>query len=128
MIVYDGLAGFKRERQDAAYALGFSKTKTFWLIVLPHVIQEVVPEIASAVAGLFRNLTLLSVIGFFSLSRLINEIRVESNWTGAFWELLSAMILFFGLISFAISVYARQIERKLMAQGRRRGPSMRIEE
>jgi general L-amino acid transport system permease protein len=87
-VIRRGLVALPRGQWEAAAALGLSYTKTIWLIILPQALKTSIPQIVHNCIGLFRDTTLVSVIGFFSSRGVLNPIRASSAWNGILWELL----------------------------------------
>ena len=58
-----GIEGVPRGQWEAAFTLGFSKIKTFFLIILPQTIKKVLPAISNEVITLVRDTSLAQVIG-----------------------------------------------------------------
>lgn len=110
-------SGFPDGEREAADALGLSRVQSFWLIILPQTLRAEKPAIVHTVASLFRNTSLVAMLGLLNPIAMMNVIRAESDWNGVIWELIIAVALLFGGISFAISRYAQHCESKIWAQG-----------
>jgi general L-amino acid transport system permease protein len=108
-----GLAALPRGQWEAAAALGFSYRKAIWLIVLPQALKFATPRIVSASVGLFRDTSLVSVVGLLDPVGLLNPIRVDSNWNGVLWELYAVVILIYWVFCFSMSRYSVYFENKL---------------
>jgi general L-amino acid transport system permease protein len=98
-----GLAALPRGQWEAAAALGHSYRKAIWLIFLPQALKFATPRIVSASVGLFRDTSLVSVVGLLDPVGLLNPIRADSSWNGVLWELYAVVILIYWVFCFSMS-------------------------
>ncbi len=64
-----GLQSISVGQYEAAKVLGYSKTQTFFKIVLPQVVKRIVPPMGNEVITLVKDTALVSVIGVVELLR-----------------------------------------------------------
>ena len=69
-IYRSGLQALDVEQKEAAKVLGFSKSYTFFHIVLPQVVKSVLPSVGNEVVTLVKDTALASTIGVVELFRL----------------------------------------------------------
>ena len=102
---------------EAGCALGFSRRSTFWLIIFPQALKYSVPRTILVSAGLFRDTTLLSIIGLYGPLTIVQNLRSNKDWSGTHFEALLVLGLCYWFISFAISslsnYYARKLDNEL---------------
>lgn len=117
-IVRGGLQAVPRGQGEAAAALGLSYWRTTGLIVMPQALKLMIPNIVSNFIGLFKDTTLVAIIGLFDLLGMVKAMSNDTNWIGLIDEpyLIAAAIYFVGC--FAMSRYARSIEVKLSTEHR----------
>lgn len=102
-----------KHSNDAAYALGFSKMRTFWLIVFPAGFQNNIPYMLDAIAELFRNTAVVSLLGLLSPLAVALNIRATPEWNGVHLELYIVIGALHWVISFALTSFARVYRRAL---------------
>jgi general L-amino acid transport system permease protein len=112
-VIRGGLAALPSGQYEAADSLGLDYWKSMRLIILPQALKVSIPNIVSAFIGLFKDTTLVVVIGLMDPIGLIGNIRADSNWNGIVWELFFFVGLFFFLACFGMSRYSQYLERKL---------------
>jgi len=108
-----GLAALPRGQYEAADALGLDYWKAMRLIIMPQALKVSIPGIVNSFIGLFKDTTLVSIIGLLDPVGLLNPIRADSNWHGIIWELYLFVALFFFIFCFGMSRYSMYLERKL---------------
>ncbi len=112
-VVRGGLAALPTGQYEAAGALGLNYWKSTRLIILPQALKVSIPGIVNNFIGLFKDTTLVSVIGLLDPVGLLNPIRADSNWNGILWELYLFVALFFWIFCFSMSRYSMYLEKKL---------------
>ena len=112
-VVRGGLASLPRGQFEAADALGLDYWKSMRLVVLPQALKVSIPGIVSTFIGLFKDTTLVSIIGLFDPLNLTNAIRADANWNGVVWELYAFVAVIFFILCFAMSRYSMYLERRL---------------
>ncbi|HIZ56889.1 MAG TPA: amino acid ABC transporter permease [Firmicutes bacterium] len=72
-IFRSGLESMPRGQREAAAVLGFTKTQTFFRILLPQVIKRILPPMGSECMTLVKDTALAQVIGVAELFQLANS-------------------------------------------------------
>ncbi|MFU8899914.1 MAG: ABC transporter permease subunit, partial [Roseinatronobacter sp.] len=108
-VVRGGLQAIPKGQYEAASALGLSYWRAMLLIILPQALKIVIPGIVNTFIGLFKDTTLVSIIGIFDLLGIINASTSDSNWaspqtpaTGYFFAALVFWIFCFGMSRYSI--------------------------
>src|SRR4029077_7725128 len=70
----------RRGRWEAAEALGLSYPKKMGLIVLPQALKLVIPGIVNTFIGLFKDTTLVTIIGMFDLLGVVRQHFADATW------------------------------------------------
>lgn len=80
---------------EAAYALGYSRNKTFFRIVLPQALKMFIPAYTGEIVGLIKATSIVGYIAVNDLTRMGDIIR--SNTYEAFFPLISVAVIYFAL-------------------------------
>ncbi|WP_416896896.1 MAG: amino acid ABC transporter permease [Minwuia sp.] len=112
-VIRGGLAALPRGQYEAADALGLDYWKSMRLIIMPQALKISIPGIVNTFIGLFKDTTLVIVIGLLDPVGLLGPIRADQNWNGIVWELYGFIALFFFIFCFGMSRYSMYLERKL---------------
>ncbi|PJK29589.1 amino acid ABC transporter permease [Minwuia thermotolerans] len=112
-VIRGGLAALPRGQYEAADALGLDYWKSMRLIILPQALKISIPGIVNTFIGLFKDTTLVSIIGLLDPVGILNPIRADQNWNGIVWELYGFVALFYFIFCFSMSRYSMYLERKL---------------
>ena len=81
--------------------------------MLPQALRIVVPGIINTVVDLFKDTTLVTIIGLFDLLGAVEQALKDPAWLGFANEgyVFSAVVFF--VCCFAMSAYGRSMERRL---------------
>ncbi len=112
-VIRGGLAAIPRGQYEAADALGLDYWKSMRLIIMPQALKISIPSIVGIFIGLFKDTTLVSIIGLMDPLGLSNAIRADANWNGIIWELYGFIAAMFFVFCFAMGRYSMYLERKL---------------
>jgi len=81
---------------EAAYALGYSRNKTFFKIILPQAMKMFIPAYTGEIIGLIKATSIVGYIAVNDLTRMGDIIR--SNTYEAFFPLIAVALIYFALI------------------------------
>ncbi len=112
-----GLQAIPKGQYEAAHALGFSTPLTLWFIIFPQVFKIIIPGIMNAFISLFKDTSLVYIIGLFDLLGMAQIATQNPMWLGHAMEGYVFVGLVFWSFCFAMSFYSRQIERRLQHRG-----------
>ncbi len=112
-VIRGGLAALPKGQYEAADALGLDFWKATRLIIMPQALKITIPSIVSTFIGLFKDTTLVSIIGLLDPIGLATAIRANQAWNGIVWELYGFIALMFWIFCFSMSRYSMYLERKL---------------
>jgi general L-amino acid transport system permease protein len=108
-VVRGGLQAIPRGQYEAASALGLSYWQSMVLIILPQALKIVIPGIVNTFIGLFKDTTLVSIVGIFDLLGIIHSSFADPRWaspqtapTGYFFAALVFWIFCFGMSRYSI--------------------------
>ncbi len=111
--VRGGLQAVPRGQIEAARAVGLSGTQTLSLIVLPQALKAVLPALVGQAIALFKDTSLVSIIGLKDLVGVVESIRANPDWIGRSNELAFTISLIYFVFSYAMSLGAQRLERQL---------------
>ena len=121
-VVRAGLLAIPRGQYEAATALGLRFWPRMRLIILPQALRVTIPNIVNTTIGLFKDTTLVFIVGIFDLLRTVEVARIDPKWatpvTSTTGYAVAAMFYF--VFCYSMSRYARHMELRLSAGGRER--------
>ena len=112
-VVRGGLQAIPRGQMEAAMALGLNYWKMTALIVLPQALRIVIPGIVNTFIGLFKDTTLVLIIGLFELLGVVQAATRDAAWAGLSREGFFFAGLMFFVVCFGMSRYSQYLERRL---------------
>jgi general L-amino acid transport system permease protein len=112
-VIRGGLAALPKGQYEAADALGLDYWKSTRLIIMPQALKISIPNIVSNFIGLFKDTTLVSIVGLLDPMGLSRAILADQNWNGIVWELYAFIAVLFWIFTFGMSRYSMYLERKL---------------
>jgi general L-amino acid transport system permease protein len=120
-VVRAGLAAIPKGQYEAAMAVGLGYWKMMRLIILPQALKITIPNIVNTTIGLFKDTTLVFIVGIFDFLMTIEAARSDPNWitpvTGPTGYAFAA--IFYLIFCYGMSRYARFVEARLAAGDRR---------
>lgn len=108
-----GLQALDRGQFEAADALGLRFWKKSGLIVLPQALKISIPGIVNSFIQLFKDTTLVLIIGLFDLLNMAETASRSPQWKGYDLEGYFFAASIFFICCFSMSKYSQALERKL---------------
>jgi general L-amino acid transport system permease protein len=123
-VVRAGLQGIPRGQYEGAMAVGLSYWQMMGLVILPQALRTTIPNIVNSYIALFKDTTLVFIVGIFDFLRTIEAARVDPKWatpvTSTTGYVFAGIVYFF--FCYLMSRYAYDMERRLATgRPRRRG-------
>lgn len=112
-VVRGGLQAIPKDQYEAAQALGLSYWKMMALIVLPQALRLVIPGIVNTFIALFKDTTLVLIIGLFDLLGMVQAAAANPDWLGFAVEGYVFAAFGFWIFCFSMSRYSQRLEKKL---------------
>lgn len=114
-VVRGGLQAIPKGQAEGADSLGLSYWQKMRLIVLPQALKLVIPGIVNTFIGLFKDTSLVSIIGMFDLLGIVRQNFSDANWASPVTPLSGLVFagFTFWLFCFGMSRYSGFMERKL---------------
>lgn len=111
-VIRGGLQAIPKGQYEAAKALGWAYWKMMSVIILPQTLRLVIPGLANNFLSLFKDTTLVAVIGLLDLLGIAKAAMADSEWLGFTKEAYIFAAIVFWVFCFAISRYSVHLEKK----------------
>lgn len=108
-IFRSGIMAIPNGQREAAYTLGFNKMQTFFIIILPQVIKNVLPAMSNEVISLLKTTSLAQTIGIAEMFSLAQK---QASYNFSIVPLCIAGLYYLILI-FIVSMFFNYYEKKL---------------
>jgi general L-amino acid transport system permease protein len=112
-VIRGGLQAIPKGQYEAADALGLGYWRKTGLIVLPQALRIVIPPLVNTFIGLFKDTSLVLIIGIYDLLNAAKTAIIEPQWRGFGVEAYVAVSLVYFAFCFAMSRYSQNLERDL---------------
>jgi general L-amino acid transport system permease protein len=120
-VIRGGLQAIPKGQYEGAMSLGLGYWQMMRLIILPQALRIVIPGIVNTFIGLFKDTTLVTIVGIFDFLRTIEATLVDPTWatptTRATGYAFAA--IFYFLCCWGMSRYSIAVERRLAAGQKR---------
>ncbi|MEG1578303.1 MAG: ABC transporter substrate-binding protein/permease [Oscillospiraceae bacterium] len=115
-----GIEAVDKGQIEAAYALGFTKTKTFWKITFPQAARHFLPIFKGEFISMVK---MTSVVGYIAIQDLtkVSDI-IRSRTLEAFFPLIATAIIYF-LVANTLTMLLSRLEFRL--DPKRRGRTVK---
>ena len=111
--VRGGLQGVPIEQEEAAYSIGLKWWQVQVFVTLPQALRIVVPGIVNNIVDLFKDTSLVTIIGLVDLLGAVNQSLKDPAWLGLAKEGYVFTAFVFFVCCFGMSSYSRRFERRL---------------
>ncbi|MDC3360949.1 amino acid ABC transporter permease [Candidatus Thioglobus sp.] len=109
-VVRGGLQAIPRGQYEAADAIGLSYFQKNVLIVLPQALKISIPNIVGSSISLFKDTTLVLIIGLFDMLAMVNLTSNDPYWLGRETEGFVFVTIVMWAILYTMSRYSRKLE------------------
>ena len=122
-VVRGGLVAIPRGQYEAAQALGLSYWRMTALIILPQALRVTLPNIVNVFIALFKDTTLVFIVGIFDFLRTVEVARGDQKWASPITSLTGYAFaaLFYFVCCYAMSRYAQRVEARLARRSAYKG-------
>jgi general L-amino acid transport system permease protein len=120
-VVRAGLQAIPKGQYEAAMAVGLGYWQAMRLIILPQALKVTIPNIVNTYIGLFKDTTLVFIVGIFDFLKTVEAARGDVNWAAPNTSITGYAFaaMFYFVFCYAMSRYARFVETRLRAGDRR---------
>ncbi|MBS0285854.1 MAG: amino acid ABC transporter permease [Proteobacteria bacterium] len=112
-VLRGGLNSIPKGQYEAAGALGFSYWQKISLIILPQTFRAVIPGLVNNFIGLFKDTTLVLIIGIYDFLGIVQLATTSPQWLGTALEAYLFCAIVYWIFCFGISLYSSHLEKKL---------------
>ena len=112
-VIRGGLQAIPQGQYEAARSIGLSYWQMNMKIVLPQAIRISIPSIVNTSIGLFKDTTLVIIVGLLDLLGIGRGALADTTWMGLAYEVYFFVALVFFIFTFAMSRYSLYLEKKL---------------
>ncbi|KAA0695993.1 amino acid ABC transporter permease [Halopseudomonas laoshanensis] len=112
-VVRGGLQAIPKGQYEAAEAMGLGYWRVMGLVILPQALKMVIPGIVNTFISLFKDTSLVIIIGLFDLLNSIKQATTDPAWLGMATEGYVFAALVFWIFCFGMSRYSIHLEHKL---------------
>ena len=112
-VIRGGLQALPKGQTEAAQALGLGYWQSMRLIILPQAIRIVIPGIVNTFIALFKDTTLVGLIGLFEILRVVQASIIDPAWGSVATEGYLFEAAMFWIFCFGMSRYSQNLEKKL---------------
>ena len=108
--VRGGLQGVPRGQYEAAQALGLNYPLATLLIILPQALRSVIPSIAGQFISLFKDTSLVAIIGLLDIFGIARSVLANPDWLGLHAEVYLFVAVIYFVFSYSMSYISRKVE------------------
>src|SRR6202521_4109935 len=120
-VVRAGLQAIPMGQYEGAMAAGLSYSQMMRLVVLPQALRITIPSIVNSYIGLFKDTSLVLIIGIFDFLHTIETARIDPKWATPVTSTTGYAVaaIFYLVCCYSMSRYARNMEARLAKSDRR---------
>ncbi|WP_422399024.1 amino acid ABC transporter permease [Yersinia intermedia] len=111
-VVRGGLQALPRGQTEAAESLGLGYWKTQGLVILPQALKMVIPGLVNTIIALFKDTSLVIIIGLFDLFSSVQQATVDPAWLGMSTEGYVFAAAVYWIFCFSMSRYSQHLEKR----------------
>ncbi|TEW53314.1 amino acid ABC transporter permease [Psychromonas sp. RZ22] len=111
-VIRGGLQAIPKGQYEASEALGLSYWQGMILIILPQALKISIPNLVGSFISLFKDTTLVLIIGLFDILAMVTLTNSDTNWLGFEVEGYVFVTIIYWVFCFSMSQYSKSIERK----------------
>ena len=112
-VIRGGLQAIPQGQYEAAQSVGLSYWQMNRKIILPQAIRITIPSIVNTSIGLFKDTTLVLIVGQLDLLGIGRAVLAAQTWMGLSIEVYVFVAVVFIIFTFSMSRYSLYLEKKL---------------
>ncbi len=112
-VIRGGLQAIPKGQYEAGDALGLTYWQKMRLVILPQALRLVIPGVVNSFISLFKDTTLVFIMGLYDLLGIGRLITTGQDWLGHDVESYIFCAFGFWIFCFAMSRYSQRLERRL---------------
>ena len=110
--VRGGLQSIPSGQVEAAKALGLNPIYTLSFIVLPQALRAVIPSIVGQFISLFKDTSLLAIVGLVDLLGIAQKILANPKFLGHYSEVYLFVAFIYWVFCYSMSLASRKLEKE----------------
>lgn len=110
--VRGGLQSIPRGQYEAAKALGLNPALSLILIILPQALRAVIPSIVGQFISLFKDTSLLAIVGLVDLLGISRSILANPKYIGRYAEVYLFIAVIYFIFCYCMSAASRKLEKR----------------
>ncbi|MFP1879034.1 amino acid ABC transporter permease [Lonsdalea quercina] len=111
-VVRGGLQALPKGQYEAAQSLALGYWRMQFLVILPQALKMVIPGLVNTIISLFKDTSLVIIIGLFDLFSSIQQATVDPAWLGMSTEGYVFAALIYWIFCFSMSRYSQHLEKR----------------
>ncbi|WP_408014946.1 amino acid ABC transporter permease [Rouxiella aceris] len=111
-VVRGGLQALPKGQTEAAESLALGYWKTQGLVILPQALKMVIPGLVNTIIALFKDTSLVIIIGLFDLFSSVQQATVDPEWLGMSTEGYVFAAAVYWIFCFSMSRYSQYLEKR----------------
>jgi general L-amino acid transport system permease protein len=117
------LTAIPRGQYEAASALGLPYWRMMAHVILPQALRVTLPNIVNTFIALFKDTSLVFVVGIFDFLRTVEAARGDPNWASPIVSITGYVFaaMFYFVCCYGMSRYAQRVEVRLARRSGRKG-------
>ncbi|MCP4331349.1 MAG: amino acid ABC transporter permease [Gammaproteobacteria bacterium] len=112
-VIRGGLQAIPKGQIEAADSMGLKYWQSMRLIILPQAMKISIPGIVNTFIGLYKDSTLVIIIGLFDPLGMGRASLADTKWQGLSTEIYVFVAIFFFVSCFSMARYSLYLEKKL---------------
>ena len=109
--VRGGLQSIPRGQTEAAKALGLNPVFSLTFIILPQALKAVIPSIVGQFISLFKDTSLLAIVGLVDLLGIAQKILANPKFLGRYGEVYLFVAAIYWVCCYSMSIASRRLEK-----------------
>jgi general L-amino acid transport system permease protein len=111
-VVRGGLQALPKGQYEAAESLALGYWRTQALVILPQALKLTIPGLVNTIIALFKDTSLVIIIGLFDLFSSVQQATVDPAWLGMSTEGYVFAALVYWIFCFSMSRYSQYLEKR----------------
>ncbi|MDF2786322.1 MAG: amino acid transporter permease [Pantoea eucrina] len=111
-VVRGGLQALPKGQYEAAESLALGYWRTQGLVILPQALKLTIPGLVNTIIALFKDTSLVIIIGLFDLFSSVQQATVDPAWLGMSTEGYVFAALVYWIFCFSMSRYSQYLEKR----------------
>ena len=111
-VVRGGLQALPKGQYEAAESLALGYWRTQAQVILPQALKLTIPGLVNTIIALFKDTSLVIIIGLFDLFSSVQQATVDPAWLGMSTEGYVFAALVYWIFCFSMSRYSQYLEKR----------------